>query len=58
MSIALNFFGEAYQYRVCEVPKQLIDKVYKGNSTSYSDCLITIEGIYKYSILAILVGPY
>jgi len=27
MSITLNFFGEAYQYRVCELPKQLINKV-------------------------------
>jgi hypothetical protein len=33
-------------------------KVYQGNSTSYSDCLATIDGILKYSIVAILIGPY
>jgi hypothetical protein len=34
------------------------NKVYRGNSKNYSDCLATIDGILKYSIIAVLIGPY
>lgn len=34
------------------------NKVYQGNSKNYSDCLATINGIVKYSIIAVLIGPY
>ena len=33
-------------------------KIYQGNSTSYSDCLYTIDGGLKHSIIAVLIGPY
>jgi len=33
-------------------------RVYRGNSTSYSDCIATVDGIVKYFLVAVLVGPY
>jgi hypothetical protein len=34
------------------------NKVYRGHSTSYSDCIATIDGIVKYAQVAVLIGPY
>ncbi len=32
--------------------------VFRGNSTNYSDCLATVDGIVKYAILAVLLWPW
>lgn len=34
------------------------NKVYQGNSSSSYDCLATIDGIVKYGLIAVLIGPF
>ena len=49
MSITLNFFGEAYQYRVCELPKQLIDKV---DMNTFKNGFLNFDFLEQYQILS------
>lgn len=49
MSITLNFFGEAYQYRVCEVPKQLIDKV---DMETFKNGFLNFDFLEQYKLLS------
>ncbi len=34
------------------------NEVFRGNSTNYSDCLASVDGIVKYALIAVLIGPY
>jgi len=49
MSITLNFFGEAYQYRVCELPKQLINKV---DMHTFKNGFLNFDFLEQYHLLS------